>query len=471
MASPAEIVADLGDVTELLTAQVNAGQSRDEVLENLFNSWISRLASSAKISPKGKTQITNAVHDGPWSASQKKELANAVLGTQAASKLARRPTQKVASPENYVRMEVFVKLRLKGSRASRLSMLASEMRAIGVTNPSENLLFRLTQIIALCEENYEFSQEMVWQCMDDLQTFIKSVPRDKDLPYEEHYPVSADMLRDELRKHAYGNGPLPVSVDLPELAAVLGAAKKRGRPHNKGSGPKMPKWMNAVPEEHRSAIMAALKSSTSASSQAALSLAPEVSSAGSRPAPSAFTADTFRFQAPSKIKHEQLAAKKEEPSDDQPPMKEESSDSESDEKVDPKTIDAIEKQMVNARGKSRAAKDKMKRPAAAGKNVSKKPASCAKAAVMESSMKAPKKAAVMKSSMKAPKTSVSKKPASKTTALGLKNATWKNVHSKIWHAVRTTTFQKTGDQDKSKQAASEACARAKVKFLKGTLKL
>ena len=136
MASPAEIVADLGDVTELLTAQVNAGQSRDEVLENLFNSWISRLASSAKISPKGKTQITNAVHDGPWSASQKKELANAVLGTQAASKLARRPTQKVTSPENYVRMEVFVKLRLKGSRASRLSMLASEMRAIGVTNPN-----------------------------------------------------------------------------------------------------------------------------------------------------------------------------------------------------------------------------------------------------------------------------------------------------------------------------------------------
>ena len=458
MASPAEIVADLGDVSELLTAQVNAGQSRDEVLENLFNSWISRLASTAKISPKGKTQITNAVHDGPWSASQKKELANAVLGTQAASKLARRPTQKVPSPENYVRMEAFVKLRSKSSRASRLSMLASEMRAIGVANPDENLLFRLTQIIALCEENYEFSQEMVWQCMDDLQTFIKSVPRPKDLPYEEHYPVSADLLRDELRKHAYGNGPLPVSIDLPELATVLGAAKKRGRPDKKGSGPKMPKWMNAVPAEHRSAVMAALKSSTSASSNATMPLAPEVSNAGSMPAPSAFTANTFRFQPPSQIKPEQLAAKKEEPSDDQPPIKEESSDSESDEKVDPKTIDALEKKMVNARGKTRAAKTKMKRPAAAGKNVLKKPASCAKAAVM-------------KSSMKAPKTSVSKKPASKTTALGLKNATWKNVHSKIWHAVRTTTFQKTGDQDKSKQAASEACARAKVKFLKGTLKL
>ena len=94
------------------------------------------------------------------------------MGTQSASKVARRPTQKVTSTENFVRMEAFVKLRSKSSRASRLSMLASEMRAIGVTNPDENRLFRLTQIIALCEENYTFSQEDVWQCMDDLQTFI-----------------------------------------------------------------------------------------------------------------------------------------------------------------------------------------------------------------------------------------------------------------------------------------------------------
>ena len=103
----------------------------------------------------------------------------------------------------------------------------------------------------------------------------------------------------------------------------------------------------------------------------------------------------------------------------------------------------------------------MKRPAAAsaaGKKVSKKPAVRAKAEVMKSSMKAPKK-------------SVSKKPSTKTMAVGIKNATWKNVHSKIWHTVRTEVFRKTGDEDKAKTAASAACARAKVKFLKGTLKV
>ena len=88
MASPAEIVADLKDVGELLAAQVDAGQSRDDVLENLFNSWAARLSSATRISPKGKALITHAVQEGPWNASQKKELANVILGGAHTSKAA-----------------------------------------------------------------------------------------------------------------------------------------------------------------------------------------------------------------------------------------------------------------------------------------------------------------------------------------------------------------------------------------------
>ena len=77
----------------------------------------------------------------------------------------------------------------------------------------------------------------------------------------------------------------------------------------------------------------------------------------------------------------------------------------------------------------------------------------------------------MKSIKEAPKTSVSKKPASKSKPLGIKNAVWKNVHSQIWHKVKNELFKKTGDMEASKQAASRACTRAKAKFLKGTLRL
>ena len=394
MASPAEIIADLRDVGELLTAQVNAGQSRAEVLENLFNSWAARLVSATKIAPKGKAQITNALQDGPWSASQKKELANVVLGTEAASKAAaRRPTQKLATPENFITMSTFVKLRSKASRASRQSLLASEMRAIGVANPDENLLFRLTQIIALCEDNFEFTQEMVWQCMDEIQVFIKSVPRPADLYYERYYPETPDMLHADLKKHAYGKGPLPVSVDMPELATVLGTAKKRGRPDNKGKKNNMPKWMRAVPEEHRAAIMAALKSTTSGSPKGTVPQAPAVSGAsGSTHQPPAFTADTFRFQLPT-AKPEKTIVKKEvkkESSDEEGEKddEEDEEDSESEEGEDPKSISEIEKSMLSARAKAktRAAKSMKKRPAAAPaavKSSLKKTAASAKAAVMK----------------------------------------------------------------------------------------
>ena len=53
----------------------------------------------------------------------------------------------------------------------------------------------------------------------------------------------------------------------------------------------------------------------------------------------------------------------------------------------------------------------------------------------------------------------------------LRNATWKNVHSKIYHKVRVEVFSKTGNDSKAKKAASEACARAKKQFEAGTLEL
>ena len=52
-------------------------------------------------------------------------------------------------------------------------MLAAEVRAIGIENADEKSLFQLVKLLAYCERNFDFSQELVWQCMDDLQNFIK----------------------------------------------------------------------------------------------------------------------------------------------------------------------------------------------------------------------------------------------------------------------------------------------------------
>ena len=71
MASPQELATDLTDVSELLSAQVDAGLDRDEVLHSLYNSWAHRLSSATRIAPNGKTLVTQAIQSGPWNPDQK----------------------------------------------------------------------------------------------------------------------------------------------------------------------------------------------------------------------------------------------------------------------------------------------------------------------------------------------------------------------------------------------------------------
>jgi hypothetical protein len=259
------------------------------------------------------------------------------------------------------------------SRASRLSLLAAEARNIGVENADEKTLYRLVQIIAYCEGNFEFSQDQVWQYMDQLQTFIKSVPRRKELPYLEYYPVTADLLPDELKRHAF-NSELPVNVDIPELATVLGTSKMRGRPTGKRSQEKVPKWLSNVPEEHRHAVMTALnfkahvteRAPAATSSDNNLPVAAPPSTAGPTTAP---IADCFRFQAPSQIK----AAPLTQSVDD--------ADDEVDQTADPNTIDDLELALVGALSARKTSASKRAptkgKPAAANTALMKRPAAAA----------------------------------------------------------------------------------------------
>jgi len=438
MASPEEIAQELADVGELLTAQTDAGLDRTEVLQSLFNSWAGRLSMCARLSPKGKTIVTSAMQQGPWSADQKKDLASVILGG-VASKTAnvRRATQKVVEFQNFIKIQTMVKLRdHKLSRASRMSLLAAEARNIGVENADEKTLYRLVQILAYCENNFEFSQEQVWQYMDQIQAFIKSVPRRKDLPYLEHYPVTADLLPVELKRHAFAS-ELPANMDIPELATVLGTCKMRGRPTTKRLQDKAPKWMNNVPQEHRHAVMAALRSASNgtdtapaaASSENSLSTADHPSKAALVTAP---IADCFRFQAPPMINAAPVAQS----ADDE--------DCDPDQTADPNTIDDLEMALIGA------VADRKK----------------------GSSKKSPTKArpAAASSALKRPAAANMKRPATSSLMHKTHVGTWKNIHSKVYHTAREAEFKKSGDDVKAKAVASAACARAKVKFMKGTLK-
>ena len=458
MASPQELATDLADVSELLSAQVDAGLDRDEVLHSLYNSWAHRLSSATRIAPKGKTLVTQAIQSGPWNPNQKKDLASILLSSPDTGSTAagRRAMQKLGFPENFIKLDTMVKLRdSKFSRASRMSLLAAEVRAIGIENADEKSLFQLVKLLAYCERNFDFSQELVWQCMTDLQNFIKSVPRVKGLPYLEHYPASADLLPSAIKDNAYPDGVLPVTVDMAEMATVLGSAKMRGRLHCITSD-KAPKWLRNIPEEHRSAVMAAIKKGAPPISSPAL----PPSGSNQTPAP---IADTFRFTNPpvivptTKVKHEPNDE------DDNDEVDEDDDDDGDDDIADPNTIDDFERTFLAARSGVRAKhKGDLKKRPAASEDATAKGRPAAAVDVM-------KRPATSVAVMKRP--SAAKKPASGLVkSLIVKNKSWKNVHSKIWHDTRNKVLKKTGDPAKAKAAACKAAADAKYKFLNGTLK-
>ncbi len=463
MSSPEELALELSDVAELIQAQCDAGLCREDVLQCVYNSWASRLSACAKFSPKGKTLLTSAIKNGPWDATQKKDLALIILGSSKPVKPGsnRRENQKAHRFENLVDMDTMLKLRdPKFSQVSKKSLLATSARAIGLELPDQPTLYRMVALLAWCD-NKQYTQTEVYDHMDDIQKFIKSVPRKTELPYIAHYPASAVLLPEEIKKSAFPTGELPVEVDIPELATVLGNTKMRGR-EPEAKKQKVPDWLSNVPEEHRATVWKAMQSEQKGdASPSPKQPGPAPKADFEIPAPAAPIADCFRFRAqPLTLPSADVPTPKHDAEQDasQAADARGSDDDTGNGGATANTVDELEQQLVNAL-KARGSKGSTKkRPAAAAKStVMKKPA-----AATGTVLKRPAAAAVAAGGFE-------KKPAAAARKIP-KSSTWKLINSAIYNKVRNELFAKTGDDEKSKEVARAACKRAKAKFLAGTLK-
>jgi hypothetical protein len=451
MSSPEQLARELEDVPALIDAQVAAGLDRDEVVQSLFRSWTARLSTCATMNDKGKTLMTQTIRHGPWDEQQVKDMASIILvGKPSAKSKAsnRRPNQKCSHFENFIPMQTMIKLRdvTKYSQLSRASMLAGAARAIGIELPDQPTLYRVVSILAHTEQDFDYTQEKVFSLMDTIQQFIKSVPRMSSLPWLEHYPLTAATLPDEIRSAAFPDGELPVELEIPELAMVLGSHKMKGRDSTKK---KAPDWLSSVPEDLRDTVLAAVQQGTvaspkegrskssGASTPSAIASVPSEAPAGHMPV---HTADVFRFAIAQQPAAPTQSAT---PTAETDPWEAEHANA----LQDAKTIEELETNMVAALKGRRAdaeADTVARKPAAATDALKKRPSSSIGTHI--------------------------KKPAAAARRVP-KSSTWKLIHSRIFHQTRKTEFDKHGNDEKSKEAASRACTKAKVKFLNGTLKM
>ena len=228
----AELAAELSEINDLVTAQVEVGMSRDEVLESLYRSWLDRI-TELKIKPSNAvtTKLSCAIKSTPFNQEQRTNLARAVLSigcTTAKKKAAARTNQKIHNLENFIPESTWIKLRDPTiSRNNRLSLIAQVMGRMRIVNPDQPTLYRGVAISEYCKKNYETGQDEVLQWMDTLQTMVKQQPENRDLDYLISFPVTAADLPNA--HQACLGLPLPVDVEIPELDTILGGTKMRGR--------------------------------------------------------------------------------------------------------------------------------------------------------------------------------------------------------------------------------------------------
>ena len=78
----ANLATEMQSVAALVDAQVEAGASREEVVDALYRSWIDRFDNcTSKLSNDASTHISMSIKDSPFSPDQKKQLARAFLST------------------------------------------------------------------------------------------------------------------------------------------------------------------------------------------------------------------------------------------------------------------------------------------------------------------------------------------------------------------------------------------------------
>ena len=224
---------ELACVGELLAAQIDAGQIREDVLECMFRSWMQRLSHATHITThKAKTLLTQAINTGPWTSDQCRDLAACVLaGKKTASTAARRSNQKAHNFENLLPIAAAIALRdvATFSLTSRLSIVASAARVLGLELPDNKTLYRMVAVVAYYGGEWGMSQEQVWDNMNILQGYMQCSGRKPACEFLSEYPPTSVLLPSDIKVAAYGSEDnLPPEVNIPELDTILGVTKMRG---------------------------------------------------------------------------------------------------------------------------------------------------------------------------------------------------------------------------------------------------
>ena len=257
-----DVLQDLNGANRLLESQVKCGFGKEEVLESLCAEILNKLQRIEGASMSEKGEMSDAIAQGPWAPEQKKLLSGVLVqGRQSThaevSEKApiRRANQKCHNVENLLSMKCWAALRdKKYSRIAKTSMLGQELAHLGIDCPDEPTLYRCVAILNYCDGSYDQTEPEIHKDMDKVQDYAKGTKRNPNMPFRVEYPPSASQFAPELHEILF-KGDVPVDVDIPELDAINGNARMRGRKSKSEVD-----FLKKLPAEKRKRVAEALES-------------------------------------------------------------------------------------------------------------------------------------------------------------------------------------------------------------------
>ena len=258
---------ELVESTALINEQEAAGMVRADLLVSHFEQALGSAALLQEITHQETLALTKAVNQGPWTIEQKTKLvmtfdALKASATSTKKQKEKNMTQKCLWFENMMPAEKMAQLRnMSMSRLTRAQVIAGCGRDINLISPCENTKFRMVSILFWGEMfsdkyNEPITQNDVFEWMDKIGTFlkVKSTTRSTatTLPFLEEYPVTAELLPEEIKATFGGNLPPELKIDA--LDTILADKKKRGRTDRASrstTDQTDPPWMKSLPKELR----------------------------------------------------------------------------------------------------------------------------------------------------------------------------------------------------------------------------
>ena len=182
---------------QLVTAQMTAGISREAAVSKLFSSYKAQLDATKKSrSHADMLALTTAVGQGPWSDDQKRELAEACMGSIVAPGSARaKPHQNqiCLTFENFISNAQWTYGKQAKTDQAAYAWIAGIGHLIGIRFASEKTLYHMTKIVAFCQRWRldEISQIRVKDAKLKIQSILKNKPMPTDVPHIVQYDPAA----------------------------------------------------------------------------------------------------------------------------------------------------------------------------------------------------------------------------------------------------------------------------------------